>query len=186
MWSLTPAVPGELRPGALQPRLGEVYAGHLGAAVEQHAADLAGATGQVEDVLPSQQTESGSNQCLPSNGARLGDPVAGRPIEARALPDALTQQAQKEVTDAAALNRLDELVQPWVQQIELNTPLGSPAEGACCIIRASPTGAWARQANRLSQCIGCVWAFCAPFVGLVVLDASTLVSVRFQNEPGRG
>lgn len=90
-----------------------------------------------------------------------------------ALPYIQTQQAQKEVTHAASLNRLDALVQPVVQQIGLNAPPGSPADGQCWIVGASPTGAWAGQANRLSQRIGGVWVFHAPFVGLVVFDAAT-------------
>jgi hypothetical protein len=61
-----------------------------------------------------------------------------------------------------------------VQQIGLNTPPASPAEGECWIIGASPTGAWAGQANQLSQRIGDAWVFYAPFVGLVVADAATL------------
>jgi hypothetical protein len=91
-----------------------------------------------------------------------------------ALPYILAQQAQKEVTHAAALNRLDALVQPVVQQVGLNTPPGSPADGQCWIIGASPTGAWAGQANRLAQRIGGAWVFYTPFVGLVVFDAATL------------
>lgn len=91
-----------------------------------------------------------------------------------ALPYILTQQAQKEVTHAAGLNRLDALVQPVVQQIGLNAPPGSPADGQCWIVGAIPTGAWAGQANRLSQRIGGAWVFRAPFVGLVVFDAATL------------
>ena len=91
-----------------------------------------------------------------------------------ALPYILTQQAQKEVTHAAGLNRLDALVQPVVQQLGLNTPPGSPVDGACWIVGAGPTGAWAGQANRLAQRIGGAWVFYAPFVGLVVFDAATL------------
>jgi hypothetical protein len=91
-----------------------------------------------------------------------------------ALPYILTQQAQKEVTHAAGLNRLDALVQPVVQQVGLNTPPGSPTEGACWIVGSTPTGAWAGQANRLAQRIGAAWVFYAPFVGLVVFDAATL------------
>jgi hypothetical protein len=91
-----------------------------------------------------------------------------------ALPYILAQQAQKEVTHAAALNRLDALVQPVVQQVGLNAPPGSPADGQCWIIGTSPTGAWAGQANRLVQRIGGAWLFHAPFVGLVAFDAATL------------
>ncbi|WP_372624649.1 DUF2793 domain-containing protein [Falsiroseomonas sp.] len=91
-----------------------------------------------------------------------------------ALPYILTQQAQKEVTHAAGLNRLDALVQPVVQQIGLNTPPASPADGQCWTAGTAPTGAWAGQANRLAQRIGGAWVFYAPFVGLVVFDAATL------------
>ena len=91
-----------------------------------------------------------------------------------ALPYILTQQAQKEVTHAAGLNRLDALVQPVVQAIGLNTPPPSPADGQCWIAGTALTGAWAGQANRLAQRIGGAWAFYAPFVGLVVFDAATL------------
>jgi hypothetical protein len=91
-----------------------------------------------------------------------------------ALPYILAQQAQKEVTHAAGLNRLDALVQPLVQQVGLNTPPGSPADGQCWIVGSSPTGAWAGQANKLAQRIGGAWAFHTPFVGLVVFDAATL------------
>jgi hypothetical protein len=91
-----------------------------------------------------------------------------------ALPYILAQQAQKEVTHAAGLNRLDALVQPVVQQVGLNTPPGSPADGLCWIVGSSPSGAWAGQTNRFVQRIGGAWAFCVPFVGLVVFDAATL------------
>ena len=91
-----------------------------------------------------------------------------------ALPYILTQQAQKEVTHAAGLNRLDALVQPVVQQIGLNTPPGAPVDGQCWVVGTSPTGVWAGQANRLVQRIGGAWVFYAPFVGLVVFDAATL------------
>lgn len=91
-----------------------------------------------------------------------------------ALPYILAQQAQKEVTHAAALNRLDVLVQPVVQQVGLDTPPGSPADGQCWVVGSTPTGAWAGQANKLAQRIGGAWVFHSPFVGLVVFDAATL------------
>jgi hypothetical protein len=58
-----------------------------------------------------------------------------------ALPYILTQQAQKEVTHAAGLNRLDVLVQPVAQQDGLNAPPGSPADGRCWIVGTSLAGA---------------------------------------------
>jgi hypothetical protein len=91
-----------------------------------------------------------------------------------ALPYILAQQAQKEVTHAAGLNKLDAMVQPVAQQVGLNTPPGSPTDGQCWIVGSSPTGAWAGQANKLAQRIGGAWAFHTPFVGLVVFDAAIL------------
>ncbi len=91
-----------------------------------------------------------------------------------ALPYILSHQAQKEVTHAAGLNRLDALVQPVVQAVGLNTSPGSPPDGQCWIVGTAPTGAWAGHANRLAQRIGGAWVFYAPFVGLVVFDAATL------------
>jgi hypothetical protein len=91
-----------------------------------------------------------------------------------ALPYILAQQAQKEVTHSAGLNRLDALVQPVVQQVGLNTPPGSPTNGQCWVIGPSPTGAWAGQANKLAQRIGGAWVFYATFVGLTVFDVDTL------------
>ncbi len=61
-----------------------------------------------------------------------------------------------------------------MQQIGLNAPPRSPAQGACWIVGTSPTGAWAGQPNQLAQRIGGAWLFYAPFVGLVVFDAATL------------
>jgi hypothetical protein len=109
-----------------------------------------------------------------------GHPVTTTPR--LALPYILTQQAQKEVTHAAGLNRLDALVQPVVQQVGLNTPPASPAEGACWIIGTTPTGAWAGQVNRLVQRIGDAWVFHAPFTGLVVFDAATLAQMGLERQ----
>jgi hypothetical protein len=65
-------------------------------------------------------------------------------------------------------------VQPVVQQVGLNAPPGSPADGQCWLVGATQTGPWAGQANKLAQRIGGAWVFYAPFVGLVVLDVVTL------------
>ena len=89
------------------------------------------------------------------------------------LPYIHVQQAQKEVAHSEGLVRLDALVQAVVQQIGLNTPPGSPAEGACWIVGPSPTGAWAGQANRLAQRIGGAWRFYVPASGWRVWDLAT-------------
>jgi len=91
-----------------------------------------------------------------------------------ALPYIAAQQGQKEVTHAAGLNRLDALVQPVVQQVGLNMPPASPSDGQMWVVGTSPTGVWVGQANRLAQRIGGAWVTYAPFIGLVVFDATTL------------
>lgn len=89
------------------------------------------------------------------------------------LPYIQVQQAQKEVAHSEGLVRLDALVQPVAQQIGLNTPPGSPAEGQLWVVGLSPTGAWAGQANRIAQRIGGAWRFYVPTSGWRVWDLAT-------------
>lgn len=79
------------------------------------------------------------------------------------LPYILQSQSQKEVTHNEALNRLDVLVQSVAQDIDLNTPPGSPTLGDCYIIGTSPTGAWSGKAKQIAQAIEGGWFFVAPF-----------------------
>jgi hypothetical protein len=85
-----------------------------------------------------------------------------------------TQQAQKEVTHAEALNRLDALVMTAVQTRTLSTPPVTPVEGQLYLIPPSPapTGDWSAQAGKVAQRLGNVWRFYDPFVGwtLWVID----------------
>lgn len=78
------------------------------------------------------------------------------------LPYILSNQAQKEVTHAEALNALDALVQPVVISASLATPPVSPAEGAVYLVAASPTGAWSGKAQQVAQFIGGSWRFYPP------------------------
>ncbi|MFN8694438.1 MAG: DUF2793 domain-containing protein [Holosporales bacterium] len=82
------------------------------------------------------------------------------------FPYILSSQAQKEVTHADTLNRLDALVQAAIEDKDLTAPPGSPVEGALYIVAASPTGAWAGQGRALAQFLGGVWRFYAPYAGL--------------------
>ncbi|MFC7541025.1 DUF2793 domain-containing protein [Siccirubricoccus deserti] len=100
--------------------------------------------------------------------------MSGTTTPRLALPYIAVGQAQKELAHSQGLNRLDALLQATVQQVGLNTPPASPAEGQMWLVGTSPTGAWAGQANRLAQRIGGAWAFYAPFLGLQVFDAATL------------
>ena len=56
------------------------------------------------------------------------------------LPFIMAAQAQKHVTHNEALRALDAVVQLMVLDKDLNSPPGSPAEGARYIVAASPTG----------------------------------------------
>jgi hypothetical protein len=60
---------------------------------------------------------------------------------------------------------LDALVQLAVLDKDLSAPPGSPAEGDCYIVGASPTGAWAGQANNIAAFQDAAWAFYVPSEG---------------------
>jgi len=86
------------------------------------------------------------------------------------LPYIETQQAQKEVTHAEALNRLDALVMTTVQTRTLSAPPESPVDGQLYVLPVSPapTGDWVNQAGKVAQRLGSVWRFHAPFAGWTV------------------
>ncbi|MFN9790852.1 MAG: DUF2793 domain-containing protein [Holosporales bacterium] len=85
------------------------------------------------------------------------------------FPYIATGQAQKEVTHADTLNRLDALVQATAEDKDLTAPPTSPVEGAAYLIMsATPTGAWAGQSGRLAHYLAAAWRFYAPFAGMRV------------------
>lgn len=49
------------------------------------------------------------------------------------------------------LRGVDALTQLCVEDKDLSTPPGSPADGVCYIVGASPTGAWAGWAGRVAR-----------------------------------
>lgn len=82
------------------------------------------------------------------------------------LPYIAVGQAQKEAAYVLAMDELDALVQGVVQGVGVNTPPGSPTNGQCWVVGASPTGDWAGQANRIAQRIGGGWRFYVQFTGM--------------------
>jgi len=60
-----------------------------------------------------------------------------------ALPFLNVGQAQKEFTVNEALQTLDLVVAAAVEQEPLGEPPATPAIGACYLVDAAPTGAWA-------------------------------------------
>ena len=89
-----------------------------------------------------------------------------------AIPLLSTAQAQKEVTINEALNRIDLLLAAGVISNSLSAPPASPATGDAYIVAASPSGAWAGQANALAY-FDQVWRFIPPRQGMVLWVAST-------------
>jgi hypothetical protein len=83
-----------------------------------------------------------------------------------------TQQAQKEITHAEALNRLDAFVMTAVQTRALSTPPVTPVDGQLYLIPPSPAGDWINQAGKVAQRLANVWRFYTPFAGwtLWVID----------------
>ncbi len=67
------------------------------------------------------------------------------------------------IDPAAGLNlsllTLDAQVQLAVESVGLDTPPGSPAQGARYIVGTAPTGAWAGQANALAMWLDTAWRF---------------------------
>ena len=82
------------------------------------------------------------------------------------LPHILAAQAQKHVTHNEALRRLDGLVQ-LIVQTESSTPPGSPAEGRCFAVGASPSGAWSGKAGKIALFEDGGWTFMTPRTGWI-------------------
>jgi hypothetical protein len=92
------------------------------------------------------------------------------------LPYILAAQSQKHVTHNEALRVLDALVQLAVLDKDVSTPPGSPAEGDCYVVGATPTGAWAGHASQVAAFQDGAWAFHVPSEGWLawVRDEDTL------------
>lgn len=79
-----------------------------------------------------------------------------------------------------SINVIDALLQVRVVSVGDNTPPGSPADGARYIVGASPTGAWAGQANKLARWLDGMWTF---FDAAIVVDLGT-DTVKFRGSAG--
>lgn len=88
------------------------------------------------------------------------------------LPYIIQSQAQKEVTHALGLNRLDTLTQTAVETVALTAPPVG-IEGSLYIVGSGATGAWAAKDKQLAQFIGGIWVFYTPFEGMRVWDKQT-------------
>jgi hypothetical protein len=80
-----------------------------------------------------------------------------------------------------ALQALDVVVAAAIEGLALATPPASPAVGSCYLVAASPTGAWAGQANTLAAFTSGGWRFVAPFEGLAALVRSSGSTAVYRN-----
>jgi len=84
------------------------------------------------------------------------------------LPFLSAGQAQKEFTHNEALQTLDMLVAGSVEEGPRADPPTSPALGACYIVDASPTGAWAGKSQSVAAYTSGGWRFVAPVDGITL------------------
>lgn len=91
-----------------------------------------------------------------------------------ALPLLQPGQAQKEMTVNEGLAMLDMVVHGAVIAVGIDAPPASPAPGACWIVGAAPSGAWAGHARAIAGWTSAGWIFASPREGMRVwLDENT-------------
>jgi len=83
-----------------------------------------------------------------------------------ALPLLQPGQAQKEMFHNLALAQLDLVVQGAVAGASVDAPPASPAAGACWLVGASPSGAWAGHAGEIAGWTSAGWIFVVPRDGM--------------------
>lgn len=86
------------------------------------------------------------------------------------MPQLAANQSQKYVTMNGDLRQLDQLVQATVINQTTATPPGSPSDGDCYIVAASPTGAWTGETKALAYYNVNAWQFATPLEGWIVYD----------------
>jgi hypothetical protein len=96
------------------------------------------------------------------------------------LPLLAAGQAQKEFLHNEALQSLEMLVAPMVEEPPLSTPPPSPGPGSCYIVATSPGGAWAGKANCLAEFTSGGWRFAEPPEGVSVYVRSTQTRTTFR------
>ena len=90
-------------------------------------------------------------------------------------------QAQKEMYHNEAVQTLEMLASPAVEEGPRVSPPASPAIGACYILAASPTGAWAGKPSNLATLTAGGWRFITPIEGLTAFVRSSSVWATFRS-----
>ncbi|RMF70610.1 MAG: DUF2793 domain-containing protein [Alphaproteobacteria bacterium] len=97
------------------------------------------------------------------------------------LPHILTNQAQKEITHNEALNRIDALLLPAVESMDILSPPAAPAEGALYVVPAGATDGFAGQDGNFAHFIAGAWQFFAPPEGAQVFVKDRGVPALYRN-----
>jgi hypothetical protein len=90
-----------------------------------------------------------------------------------ALPFLSVGQAQKEATHNEAIQALDLIVAAAVEQEPVADPPAAPAPGACFLVAAAPTGAWAGKPQAVAGYTSGGWRFITPIEGMTVYVKAT-------------
>ena len=98
-----------------------------------------------------------------------------------ALPFLSVGQAQKEFTHNEALQTLDVLVAGAVEQPPLANPPTSPELGACYIVAAGATDAWAGKAQCVAAWTSGGWRFVSPADGMILYERTSGTCAAFRN-----
>lgn len=98
-----------------------------------------------------------------------------------AIPLLAAGQAQKEIYHNEAVQILETLVCPAVEEGPRASPPFSPPVGACYIVATSPTGAWAGKALNLAAYTAGGWRFVAPLEGVTTYVRSSSVWATFRS-----
>lgn len=96
-----------------------------------------------------------------------------------ALPLLAAGQAQKEITHNEALTLMDLTIALTVEGDDLSVPPGSPAPGACWIVAAGGSGAWAGRDGQIAGWTQAGWRFLAPRAGMRAWHMVGEQSIRF-------
>jgi len=96
------------------------------------------------------------------------------------LPLLSVGQAQKELFHNEALLLLDSAVAAAVLEPPRATPPSSPVVGACYLVAAAPTGAWAGRQQYVAAYGEAGWRFIAPIEGMVAYVVSDSVSPTYR------
>ena len=98
-----------------------------------------------------------------------------------ALPFLSVGQAQKEFTHNESLQTLDVLVGGAVEEPPRVTPPVAPTVGACYIVAAGATDAWAGKSQCVAAWTSGGWRFVSPAEGMVLHERTSGTAAAFRN-----